>query len=459
MRAEGISPQERNPGAPDFGDLVPIEVLKQKLKDAPTAPATGRVLAVQAQTIRASLPAARVGDMASIERRGEPLLAEIVGFGGGEVQLLSLGDPAGIGPNDLVHASGAPLRVAVGDALLGRILDGLGRPMDDGPLPAGTRLVPVANTSVAPLKRRPIDEAMPTGIRAIDGLLSLGRGARVGLFSGPGLGKSRMLGAIARGGSADVVVVALVGERGREVREFLDEVLDEASRKNAVIVVATADAPPLERLRAVEVASAIAEHFRDEGRHVMLLVDSLTRVARAQREVGLACGEPPARRGYPPSVFALLPKLLERSGQGSTGSITAFFTVLVEGDDLDEPIADEVRGLLDGHIVLSRELASRGVFPAIDIPRSLSRLMPRLVNSEQQHAASQLRALMADYDSKRDLISLGAYSEGSDPRTDRALRAHAALTKFLCQGDDGVSWDDSLREVLALAKRYGSAEG
>jgi FliI/YscN family ATPase len=301
-----------------------------------------------------------------------------------------------------------------------------------------------------------VREPFTTGVRALDGFLTFGVGQRVGLFAGSGVGKSTLLGAIARGASADIVVVALVGERGREVTEFLERSLGEAGRRRAVVVVATSDAPAIERLRAAEVATAIAESFRDAGKSVLLLLDSITRVARAQREIGLAAGEPPARRGYPPSVFSFLPRLLERSGQGERGAITAVYTVLVEGSDLDEPIADEVRGILDGHIVLERAIAARGHYPAIDVTRSISRVMDQVVTPEHARAAARLRALLAAYEEKRDLVALGAYTAGSDARLDQALRALPELERFLRQEPlEAAPWQATLDAVAGLARRFG----
>jgi FliI/YscN family ATPase len=295
---------------------------------------------------------------------------------------------------------------------------------------------------------------LATGVRVLDGLLTLGVGQRVGLFAGSGVGKSTLLGAIARGASADVVVVALVGERGREVGDFLQHSLGEAGLRRAVVVVATSDAPPVERLRAAQVATAIAEGFRDDGRSVLLLVDSVTRVARAQREIGLAVGEPPARRGYPPSVFTLLPRLLERSGQGKVGSITAIYTVLVEGGDMDEPIADEVRGILDGHVVLSREIAARGLYPAVDVPASISRVMDAVVTREHAEQARLLRALLGSYAQKRDLLAVGAYVKGSDPKLDAAIALMPELERFLAQGSNELCpFEHTCSELTRLAKR------
>jgi type III secretion protein N (ATPase) len=283
------------------------------------------------------------------------------------------------------------------------------------------------------LRRRPITTPLVTGVRVIDSVLTVGEGQRIGLFAGSGVGKSTLLGAIARGASADVVVVALVGERGREVSEFLEHALGAEGRARSVVVAATSDAPALERLRAAQVATAYAEAFRDEGARVLLLVDSVTRFARAQREIGLAAGEPPARRGYPPSVFAMLPRLLERSGQGDKGSITAIYTVLVEGGDMDEPIADEVRGILDGHVVLDRTIAARGRYPAVDVTASLSRVMDSIVSREHAGTARRLRSLLATYEAKRDLVAMGAYAKGSDKELDEALLRTPRIEAFLRQ--------------------------
>lgn len=432
-----------------------FDALRARLADSPALLAEGRVRAVTGLSVRLSLPGARVGDVVVLKRRGSPLQAEIVGFEQGEAVAIPLGELTGVGVDDPVESTGAPLEIAAGPALLGRVLDGLGRPADGRPLPEGLARVLVDRAPPPALGRRPVSEPLATGVRVIDGLLSLGVGQRVGLFAGSGVGKSTLLGAIARGTSADVVVVALVGERGREVGDFLEHSLGEVGRRRSVVVVATSDAPALERLKAVQVATAVAESFRDAGKSVLLLVDSVTRVARAQREVGLAAGEPPARRGYPPSVFALLPRLLERSGQSERGAITAIYTVLVEGGDMEEPIADEVRGILDGHIVMDRRIAARGHYPAIDVPASLSRVMDAVVGSNHVAAARQLRALIATYEEKRDLITLGAYAKGSDPRVDRSIQALPEIERFLCQNAEASSWDATLAELERLAARFG----
>jgi ATP synthase in type III secretion protein N len=431
-----------------------LEALRARLAGTTTLRPVGRVVGVTGLVLRVALPGSRVGDVLLIRRRGEPLAAEIIGFAGGEALAVPLGDTSGVGPDDPVESTGAGLEVAAGDALLGRVLDGLGRPIDGHPLPGGLSAVPVDRAPPAALSRRPVDRAVTTGIRAIDGLLTLGVGQRVGLFAGSGVGKSTLLGAIARGTSAERVVVGLVGERGREVSDFLESSLGQEGRRRSVVVVATSDAPPVERLRAAQVATAIAEHFRDSGQSVMLLIDSVTRVARAQREIGLAAGEPPARRGYPPSVFAFLPRLLERSGQGQTGSITAIYTVLVEGGDMDEPIADEVRGILDGHIVLERAIAARGHYPAIDVPASLSRVMNDVATREHRAAALALRGAIAAYEQKRDLITLGAYAKGSDARVDRALALLPEIERFLQQdARHSEPFERTVSELGRLAAR------
>lgn len=431
-----------------------LDVLKARLASTSTLRPHGKVRAVTGLSLRASLPGGRIGDVVLVRRRGEPLEAEIVGFVEGEVVAMPLGSLEGVGPDDQVESLGTPLQVAVGPGMLGRVLNGLGRPIGE-PISGPLERVAVDAAPPSALARRPVSEPLATGVRAIDGLMSLGVGQRVGLFAGSGVGKSTLLGAVARGTSADVVVVALVGERGREVNEFLEQALGAEGLARSVVVVATSDAPALERLKAAQVATAIAEYFRDQGQRVMLLVDSVTRFARAQREVGLAAGEPPARRGYPPSVFAMLPRLLERSGQGTSGSITAIYTVLVEGGDLDEPIADEVRGILDGHIVLDRKIAARGQYPAIDVPGSLSRVMNQVVSAEHQAAAARVRALIGAFEEKRDLITLGAYSKGSDVLLDRAIAAQPELLSLLKQDPQEVfGFDECVARLAALARRF-----
>jgi type III secretion protein N (ATPase) len=428
-----------------------IDALKARLAATPTLRPRGRVVAVTGLALRFLLPGVRVGDIVHVKRRGEPLACEVVGFAGGEAVGMPLGALAGVGPDDEVEATGAPFEVRASDGLLGRVMDGLGRPIDGGAPIAGGALVAVDRDPPSALDRRAVARPIATGVRVIDGLLTLGEGQRVGLFAGSGVGKSTLLGAIARGAAADVVVVALVGERGREVGEFLEHSLGAEGRAKSVVVVATSDVAALERLRAAQVATAYAEYFRDQGKRVMLLVDSVTRFARAQREVGLAAGEPPARRGYPPSVFAMLPRLLERSGQGTRGSITAIYTVLVEGGDMDEPIADEVRGVLDGHVVLDRAIAARGRYPAVDVTVSLSRVMDSIVSVPHRTAARRLRALLATYEAKRDLVTLGAYAKGTDKELDEALSRMPRIEQFLRQdAKDIVPFDDVVADLGRL---------
>jgi type III secretion protein N (ATPase) len=329
----------------------------------------------------------------------------------------------------------------------------LGRPLDGlGPLPDGTAMA-VDRSPPPALTRRLVQRPLPTGVRVIDGLLTMGEGQRIGLFAGSGVGKSTLLASIARGTAADVVIVALVGERGREVGEFVEHSLGAEGRKKSVVVVATSDAPALERLRAAQVATAYAEYFRDRGARALLLVDSVTRFARAQREVGLAAGEPPVRRGYPPSLFAMLPRLLERGGQGPSGSITAIYTVLVEGGDMDEPIADEVRGIVDGHVVLDRAIAARGRYPAVDVTTSLSRVMSAIAEKPHLDAARRMRELVAVYEAKRDLVLLGAYAKGTDKELDRAIDRMPHIEAFLAQTPHEIApFDDSVRKLAAAVK-------
>lgn len=432
-----------------------LERIRARLSESATLRPVGRVVGVTGLLLRVALPGARVSDVLVVRRRGEPLLGEVVGFEAGEALVVPLGEPTGVGPDDIVEATGESLQVAAGTELLGRVLDGLGRPLDGRPFPAGLASVPVDRAPPPALERPLISEAFATGVRAIDAFTTLGVGQRVGLFAGSGVGKSTLLGSIARGANADAVVVALVGERGREVSEFLEHALGPEGRRRAVVVVATSDAPPIERLRAAQVATALAERLRDLGKKVLLLVDSVTRFARAQREIGLAAGEPPARRGYPPSVFTQLPRLLERSGQAARGSITAIYTVLVEGSDMEEPIADEVRGILDGHIVLDRRLGARGHYPAIDVLSSLSRVMTRVAGQQHIAAAQRVRSLLAAYEEKRDLIALGAYAKGSDAKLDQAIAALPEIERLLRQNADSVaSLADSVSLLTSIAERY-----
>lgn len=428
-----------------------LHALLGKLDAAAPLRATGHVASVVGLSIHAVVPDVRLGELVRILRRdAAPLEAECVGFEAERAVLMPLDDTTGLSPHDVVETTGEVASVTVGPGMMGRVLDGLGRPIDSGPALSGEK-VPLHRAPPDPLERARIDAVMHTGLRVIDGLLTVGVGQRVGLFAGSGVGKSTLLGQIARQAHADAVVVCLVGERGREVREFLEDSLGDDGRAKSVVVCATSDTPSLVRRKSPLVATAIAEALADEGKHVLLLVDSITRFARACREVGLAAGEPPARRGYPPSVFSALPALLERSGQRKRGSITAFYTVLVEGGDMEEPIADETRGILDGHVVLDRSLVARGRFPAIDVLASLSRVMPSVTSAAHRVHAASLRESLALYESKRDLVTLGAYRAGSDKALDRAIARMPAIEAFLRQTPhERVSLEETLHALEAV---------
>jgi flagellum-specific ATP synthase len=395
----------------------------------------GKVTQVIGLTVESEGPDASIGDVCSIHpmKGGKPVLAEVVGFRNNKVLLMPLGDLYSVGPGCDVVATGGPLTVQVGSELLGQVLDGLGRPLDGKNLPVRMPHYSTHNSPGNPLKRPRVTTPLGIGVRAIDGLLTVGQGQRVGIFAGSGVGKSTLLGMVARNTSADVNVIALIGERGREVLEFIEKDLGPEGLARSVVIVATSDQPALIRIKGALIATTIAEYFRDRGLNVMLMMDSVTRYAMAMREVGLAIGEPPATRGYTPSVFAALPKLLERAGTGPTGSITAFYTVLVDGDDMNEPIADAVRGILDGHIVLHRNLANKGHFPAIDVLSSVSRVMNGIVSEEQQEAAEQLKRLLSVYRESEDLINIGAYQRGSNAEIDKAIQYHDLIKSFTQQ--------------------------
>jgi type III secretion protein N (ATPase) len=395
----------------------------------------GRVTELVGLLIRAAVPGARVGELCLIRspHHARELKAEVVGFRGSEVILMPLSEIHNVAMGAEVIPTGSLMTVRVGDGLVGRIFNGLGEPADGrGPIEGGLEY-PVLAKPPEPMRRRRITRPLETGVRAIDGLLTVGEGQRLGIFAAAGVGKSTLLGMLARNTAADVNVVALVGERGREVRDFIEQDLGEEGLRRSVVVAATSDEPSLVRIKAAYLATAIAEYFRDQGQSVLLMMDSVTRFARALREVGTAAGEPPARAGFPPSVFSELPKLLERSGNSERGSITAFYTILVEGDDMTEPVADEARSILDGHIVLARPLAAAGHYPAIDIGQSVSRVMSAVADEPHLEAARKLREVLAIYESLKDLISIGAYKKGSDLHADYALSKIAAVNSFLQQ--------------------------
>ncbi len=384
---------------------------------------------------------------------GESIEAEVVGFSGDKTFLMPTGDIRGLVPGAQVIPTQSVCEAPVGEGLLGRVLDGAGRPLDDkGPLNVSA-YVPLTGKVINPLARHPIDRPLDVGVRTINALYSVGRGQRMGLFAGSGVGKSVLLGMMTRFTTAQIIVVGLIGERGREVKEFIENILGEEGMARAVVVATPADTSPLMRLHGAMLATSIAEHFRDEGKHVLLLMDSLTRFAQAQREIALAIGEPPATKGYPPSVFAKLPQLVERAGNGVAGggSITAFYTVLTEGDDQQDPIADAARAILDGHLVLSRRLADAGHYPAIEIEGSISRAMTQITPQTHDQVARRFRQVYTTYEQSRDLITVGAYSAGSDPRVDEAIAYHPRIMAFLSQGvDEAVSFEESLAGLVEL---------
>jgi flagellum-specific ATP synthase len=428
-----------------------LDAAEERLSQIELIPVNGKVVEVTGIVVEAKGPDVQIGDLCEVRFRNRdtsPLPCEVVGFRKDRVLLMPLGDLQKIGPGTDVFSTGKTIGVRVGDGLLGRILNGLGEPLDGkGPI-KGDSWYPLQADPPHPLRRMPVDTQLSVGIRAIDGLLSLGSGQRIGIFSGSGVGKSTLLGMMARNTEADINVIALVGERGREVQDFLYKDLQEEGMKRSVVIVATSDQPPLVRLKAAMTATAIAEYFRDKGKHVLLMMDSLTRLALAQRDVGLAIGEPPATRGYPPSVFAFLPRLLERAGTGEKGSITGIYTVLVEGDDMNEPVSDTARGILDGHIVLSRDLAMKNHYPAIDLLQSISRIMKDIVSEEQNAAAGRLKEILSVYREAEELINLGAYKKGNNPRLDFAVKTRDTIASFLRQPVGELSLPEDTRKQL-----------
>lgn len=438
-----------------------LDKVKQLQQQVPKPPAVAagklvRGIGLTLEAVGCQMP---VGSQCLVQTIDGEIEAEVVGFAENITYLMPTEAVKGIVPGSRVQPLNREQGLAVGMGLLGRVVDGNGQPLDGlGPIQADKR-VPLTSPPINPLQRRPIDKPIDVGVRAINGLITVGSGQRMGLFAGSGVGKSVLLGMMTRGTSADVVVVGLVGERGREVKEFIQDILGEEERKKSVVVAAPADTSPLMRLKGCETAVAIAEYFRDQGLNVLLLIDSLTRYAMAQREIALAVGEPPATKGYPPSVFARLPALVERAGNGNhqQGSITGFYTVLTEGDDLQDPIADAARAILDGHIVLSRRLADAGHYPAIDIEASISRVMPMVVSEEHMLAARRVRQVYSTYQQNRDLIAIGAYTQGTDPRIDLSIQAEPVINTYLQQGMQQVlPYDESLQGALQLYQGLGS---
>lgn len=421
--------------------------LAAKTEELDSIAELGLVTKIVGLMIEAAGPRTGVGEYCHVVNQdGEKIPAEVVGFRGATTLLMPLGELTGISPGDRVIPNRHKLSVHVGPRLLGRVLNGLGEPLDGKPLLV-EKSYPLQNAPPSAFARPRIKETLSVGVRAVDGLLSIGRGQRLGIFAGSGVGKSTLLGMMARNTVAEVNVIALVGERGRELRDFIEKDLGAEGLAKSVIVIATSDQPALIRLKAAFTATAIAEYYRDQGKDVLLMMDSVTRFAMAQREVGLTAGEPPATRGYPPSVFALLPKLLERSGMAQRGSITGLYTVLVDGDDHNEPIADAVRGILDGHIVLTRDLAVQNHYPAIDILRSVSRVMNDIIDEEHKTRAWQMREYLAVYQDAKDLIDIGAYVKGSNSRIDAAIEHIDGINAFLCQE---VAESSTLEATLAM---------
>jgi flagellum-specific ATP synthase len=416
-------------------------------------PVHGRITDVVGLTIEALGPTVRIGDFCHIQPPGSQtrIPAEVVGFRGNKILLMPLGDSHGICPESILITTGKPFSINVNESLVGRVLNGLGEPIDDlGELTAGDRMSVIA-APPSVMERRRIDEPISTGIRAIDGCMTCGKGQRVGIMSGSGVGKSKLMGMISRNTDADINVIALIGERGREVRDFIESDLGEEGLSRSIVVVATSDEPALVRIKGAYVATAISEWFRGQGQDVMLMMDSVTRFAMAQREVGLAIGEPPTTKGYPPSVFSVLPKLMERAGTSQEGSITGIYTVLVEADDLNDPIGDAVRSITDGHVALSRDLASRGQYPAVNILDSVSRVMIDVTSEEHQKLAQQIRRTLATYQDAEDLINIGAYVEGSNPAIDAAIRLTPQINSFLGQGLNESSPWETLHERMLHA--------
>jgi len=436
--------------------MVEISLKKygESLAKFDTLERAGRVTKIVGLAVEATGPSARIGDVCDVYTLdGERCVrAEIIGFRDGQTLLMPFGSLEGIGLGSYVVYTGKSLRVPVGMAHVGRILDALGNPFDDLSLPKIDAWYPADNDPPNPLTRERIKEIMPLGVKAIDSMLTVGRGQRLGIFAGSGVGKSTLLGMMARYAVADVNVIVLVGERGREVRDFIEKDLGEEGLRKSVLVIATSDQPALLRLKCAMTGTAVAEYFRDQGKKVLLLMDSLTRFAMAQREIGMAAGEPPVSRGFPPSVFAILPRLLERSGMSDKGSITGLYTVLVEGDDMNEPISDTVRGILDGHIVLSRDIANSNHYPPIDVLGSVSRVMPEIVSKEHLDEFGVLKNMIAVYREAEDLINIGAYREGANPEIDRSVKLHNPIQNFLKQDmNDSFTFDETLEMLKSIA--------
>lgn len=434
--------------------MMDITALEQVIEQVDPYKRYGKILRIVGLMIESNGPEANIGEVCYIHSKSNlqpPILAEVVGFNHEKILLMPYSHVSEIGPDCLVESTGQPLMIKVGRSLIGETIDALGNSLDHKSLPQGLKTYLTEQSPPNPMERQPINAPIATGVRAIDSLLTVGKGQRIGIFAGSGVGKSTLLGMIARNSDADVNVIALIGERGREVREFIEKDLGEEGLKKSIVVVATSDQPALMRIKGAYTATAISEYFRDLGLHVNLMMDSVTRFAMAQREIGLAVGEPPTTKGYTPSVFAALPKLLERTGTNDKGTITAFYTVLVDGDDMNEPIADAVRGILDGHYVLDRRLAEIGQFPAINILKSVSRLMNQITDEEQLKYAEKVRSLLAIYEENSELIHIGAYKRGSDSEIDEAIHYHPQILSFLKQGiNEFESYNKAIEKMKQL---------
>lgn len=434
--------------------MINFDKYKNIINETQSMNEIGKVIRIIGLVIEADGPSSSIGDLCYIYPNvgDNPINAEVVGFKDNIIQLMPLGNMEGIKPGSMVISTGSPMKIKVGHELLGRVLDGLGNPIDANIEIKSNKYYSTTAQNINPLSRKRIDEVLSLGIRSVDSCITVGKGQRMGIFAGSGVGKSTTMAMIAKNTTADMNVIALIGERGREVREFIENSLGEEGLRRSVVVVATSEQPSLVKIKAAFVATAIAEYFRDCGHDVLFMLDSTTRISMAQREVGLAIGEPPATRGYTPSVFALMPKLMERTGAGEKGTITGLYTVLVEGDDFNEPISDTARSILDGHIMLSRELAHKNHYPAVDVLQSISRVMNDITTKEHKAAAAKIRNLLATYQKNSDLINIGAYIKGTDPNIDKAIELNDIINEFLTQSTDAsCPFNETIEKLIQIA--------
>ncbi len=434
--------------------MINIEKYKNIISDTQSMNEIGKVIRIIGLVIEADGPSSSIGDLCYIypDTGSEPVKAEVVGFKDNIIQLMPLGNMEGLKPGSIVISTGSPMKIQVGHELLGRVLDGLGVPIDTNIEIKSNKYYSTSGQNINPLSRKRIDEPLSLGIRSVDGFMTVGKGQRMGIFAGSGVGKSTTMAMIAKNTTADMNVIALIGERGREVREFIENSLGEEGLKRSVVVVATSEQPSLVKIKAAFVATAIAEYFRDCGHDVLFMLDSMTRISMAQREIGLAIGEPPATRGYTPSVFVMMPRLMERTGAGEKGTITGLYTVLVEGDDFNEPISDTARSILDGHIMLSRDLAHKNHYPAVDVLQSISRVMNDITTKEHKTAAAKIRNFLALYQKNSDLINIGAYVKGTDSEIDKAIELNPIINEFLAQSiDEKCSYNETIKRLIEIS--------